>query len=65
MKWLVLATATAAATAAAATDPRRLQWEDNCVYNCPNEWIDDGACDLECNVEACNWDVCVPAPRPR
>uniref|UniRef100_A0A7S3TMJ6 Kringle domain-containing protein n=2 Tax=Emiliania huxleyi TaxID=2903 RepID=A0A7S3TMJ6_EMIHU len=56
MKWLVLATATAAATAAAATDPRRLQWEDNCVYNCPNEWIDDGACDLECNVEACNWD---------
>ena len=37
MKWLVLATATAAATAAAATDPRRLQWEDNCVYNCRNE----------------------------
>ena len=33
------AVVSAADTAAAVTptDPRQLQWEDNCVYNCPNE----------------------------
>ena len=33
------AVVSAADTAAAVTptDPRQLQWKDNCVYSCPNE----------------------------
>ena len=35
---------------------RRLYEYEGCSIGCPDEWIDDGACDAACNNEQCDYD---------
>ena len=30
--------------------------DNSCSAGCPDEWVNDGMCDVACNVEACNFD---------
>ena len=35
---------------------RRLYEYDGCSIGCPDDWLNDGACDASCNNDACNFD---------